>query len=128
MPARLGGLGFHSSDRDGAACDAAFLAAAALTHRAVSGGSEPFDPCKVASGDDRAGLWSDLYDLYDRVQPLTNAPATSALDAVLTDSMVENVLPGFAHSLLAELSKFRQVLLMDGLPLKVTYAWRALLM
>jgi hypothetical protein len=32
LPVRLGGLGVHRmSDRDGAACDAAFLSAAALT-------------------------------------------------------------------------------------------------
>ena len=47
LPVWHGGLGIHlMSDQDGAACDAAFLAAAALTHRAVSAGSEHFDPCK----------------------------------------------------------------------------------
>ena len=44
LPVRLGGLGVHlMSYEDGAACDAAYLAAA-LTHCAVRGGSEHFDP------------------------------------------------------------------------------------
>jgi hypothetical protein len=39
LPVRLGGSGVHlMSDRDGAACDAAFLSAAALTRVAVKGG------------------------------------------------------------------------------------------
>ena len=53
---------------------------------------------------------------------------TSGLDAVLTESMVETVLPGFAHSLLAELAELRQVLLKNGLSLKVAYVWSVLLM
>ena len=58
LPVRLGGLGVHlMSDCDGAACDAAFLAAgAALTHCAVSGGSEHFDPFKGASGVELAAI------------------------------------------------------------------------
>ena len=44
------GLGLHLlSDQDGASRGAAFLAAAALTHRAVSAGSEHFYPFKGAS-------------------------------------------------------------------------------
>ena len=35
--------------------------------------------------------------------------------AVLTDAMVADVLPGFAHSVSAELAEFRQVLLQDRL-------------
>ena len=51
LPVRLGELGIHlMSDHYGAACDAAFLAAAALTHRDVSAGSEHVDPFKVAYG------------------------------------------------------------------------------
>ena len=68
LPVRLGGLGVHlMSDCDGAACGTAFLAAAALTHRAVSGGSEHFDPFKGASGNQLAAMWSGL---YDTVEPL----------------------------------------------------------
>ena len=51
LPVRLGGLGVHLMFAcDGTTCDAAFLAAAALTHRAESGGSEHFCPFKGASG------------------------------------------------------------------------------
>ena len=58
LPVRLGGLGVHlMSDCDGAASEAAFLAAAsALMHRAVSGGSEHFDPFKGASGVELASM------------------------------------------------------------------------
>ena len=67
LPVRLGRLGVHlMSDCDGAACDAAFPAAAALTHCAVSGGSEHFDPFKGTSGVELAAMWSGL---YDKVQP-----------------------------------------------------------
>ena len=63
LPVRLGGLGIHLlSDCDGAACDAAFLAAAAFTSLAVSAGSEHFDPFKGASGVQLAAFWSHVYD------------------------------------------------------------------
>ena len=113
LPVRLGGLGIHLlSDCEGAACDAAFLAAAALTSRAVSAGSEHFDPFKGASGVQLAALWSDV---YDRVVPCMSATAASKLGAELTVAMVVDVLPGFAHSVSAERAKFRQKLLLDGL-------------
>ena len=112
LPVRLDGLGIHLMyDQDGATCDAAFLAAAALTHRAVSAGSEHFDPFKSASGVEL----SALSDVYDRVVPRMSAASVSTLGAVLTDAMGADVLPGFAHSVSAELAEFPQVLLRDGL-------------
>ena len=52
LSVRLGGLGAHlMSHYDGTACDAAYLAAAALTHCAVRVCSEHFDPFKGGSGD-----------------------------------------------------------------------------
>ena len=48
LPVRLGGLGIHlMSDQDGAASDAAYLAAAALAHSAVSASSEHLEVSKV---------------------------------------------------------------------------------
>jgi hypothetical protein len=62
LPVRLGGLGVHlMSDRDGAACDAAFLSAAALTRVAVKGGSGLFDPFQGACADALAEMWTDLF-------------------------------------------------------------------
>ena len=67
LPIWLGGLGVHlMSACNDAACDAAFLAAAALTHRDVIGGSEHFDPFK---GDSGVELPAMLSGLYDKVQP-----------------------------------------------------------
>ena len=52
LPVRLGGLGVHlMSYEDGAACDAAYLAAAALAHCAVRGGSEHLFLSKVPWGN-----------------------------------------------------------------------------
>ena len=82
---------------------AAFLAAAALTSRAVSAGSQHFDPFKGASGVQLATLWSDV---YDRVVPCMSATAASKLGAELTAAMVVDVLPGFAHSVSAEFRTF----------------------
>lgn len=82
LPLRLGGLGFHlMSDQKGAAGDAAFLAAAALTRRAVSPDSENFCPFKGAFGDVLPALWSDV---YDRVVPCMSAASASKLGAALT--------------------------------------------
>ena len=114
LPVQLGGLGVHlMSDGDGAACDAAFLAAAAaaLTHRAVSGGSKHFDPFKGASGVELTAMLSGL---YDKVQPFLSQAALGGLD-VVTDSVVENGLPGFAHAVLTDLAVWRQQLLKQGL-------------
>ena len=100
-------------DCDGAACDAAFLAAAALTYHAVSGGSEHFDPFKGASGvEDLATMWSGL---YATVQPFMSQTAMGGLDVVLTDTMVGHGLPGFGHSVLTDLAEWRQQLLKKGL-------------
>ena len=60
LPVRLGG--HLMPDQDGAACDAGF--------RAVSSGSEHFDPFKGASGVELLALWSDV---YDRVVPCVSA-------------------------------------------------------
>ena len=77
LPVWLGGLGTHLlSVEDGAACDAALLAAATLTHHAVSAGSEHFDPFKGASGVELSALWSDV---YDRVVPCMSAASVSTL-------------------------------------------------
>ena len=68
LPVRLGGLGVHlMSYEDGAACDAAYLAAAALAHCAVRGSSEHFDPFKGASGELLAEMWTCL--LYTSPSP-----------------------------------------------------------
>ena len=100
------------SDQDGAACDSAFLAAAALMRCAASAGSEHFDPSTGASGGELVALWSDV---YDRVVPCMSAATASKLGDVLTDAMVADMLPGFARSVSAELAEFRQMLLQDGL-------------
>ena len=57
LPVRFHGLGIHpKSDRDGAACDAAFLAAAELTYHTMSAGSEHFDPFKASSAVEISAL------------------------------------------------------------------------
>ena len=113
LPVRLGGLGVHlMSDEDGAACDAAFLSAAALTRRAVCGGSEHFDPFKGDLGVELTGLWSEL---YGRVLTCMKESTTSRLSPELTDAMIEGMLPGFAHSVLAELAEQRQTELLGRL-------------
>ena len=61
LPVRLGG--HLMPDQDGAACDAGF--------RAVSSGSEHFDPFKSASGVEL----SALSDVYDRVCLLYTSPS-----------------------------------------------------
>ena len=100
------------SDLDGAACNAALLAADALTRHAVGAGSEHFDPFKGASGVEPAGLWSDV---YDRAAPRMSAVTASRLGDVLTDAMVADVPPPSAHSVSTELAVFRKVLLRDGI-------------
>ena len=103
LPVWLGGLGTHLlSVEDGAACDAALLAAATLTHHAVSAGSEHFDPFKGASGVELSALWSDV---YDRVVPCMSASSVSTLGVVLTDAMVADVLPTFVHLCLLSLPR-----------------------
>ena len=71
------------SYEDGAACDAAYLAAAALTHRAVRGGCEHFDPFKGASGELLAEMWTEL---FTAVEPFMSAAALGGVDSVLTDA------------------------------------------
>ena len=45
LPPRMGGMGVHSlTAQEGLPCDAAFLAQAALTQRAVAGGNTRFNP------------------------------------------------------------------------------------
>ena len=56
-------------------------------------------------------MWSSL---YDKVQPYMSQAALSGLDGVLTDSMLENGLPGFAQSVLTDLAVWRQQLLKQG--------------
>ena len=115
LPVRLGGLGVHlMSYEDGAACDAAYLAAAALTHCAVRGSSEHFDPFKGASGELLAEMWTEL---FTAVEPFMSAAALGGVDSVLTDAMVETGLPGFAQSVLADLAVWRQQQLKQGLTL-----------
>jgi hypothetical protein len=115
LPVRLGGLGIHlMSDRDGAACDAAFLSAAALTRRAVGRGST-FDPFNDESEVDLAFLWSDL---YNSVSPCMSDDTVSKLAPTLTDAMIEGILPGFAHSVFADLAAARQITLRDKLSLE----------
>jgi hypothetical protein len=105
LPRRLGGLGVHlMTDSDGAACDAAFLSAAALTRAAVRGGSELFDPFKGVCGAALAEMWTDL---YGRVSPCMKESITSGLGDVLTEVMIEGFLPGFAHSVFSELAEVR---------------------
>ena len=102
------------SYEDGAACDAAYLAAAALTHCAVRGSSEHFDPFKGASGELLAEMWTELFTAVD---PFMSAAALGGVDSVLTDAMVETGLPGFAQSVLADLAVWRQQQLKQGLTL-----------
>ena len=93
----------------------AFLAAVALTFRAVSAGSEHFDLLKGASGIELASLWSDV---CDRVLPCMSATSAAKFGMQLTDAMVADVLPGFVHSVSVELADFRQVQLLDVLALE----------
>ena len=102
-----------------------FLAAAALTHCAVSWGSEHFDPVKGVSGVELATMWSGL---YDTVQPFMSQTAMGGLDVVLTDTMVEHGLPGFAHSVLSNLAVWRQQLLSKGFLRRIAGGWMLLLM
>ena len=81
------------SDLDGAACNAALLAADALTRHAVGAGSEHFDPFIGASGVELSALWSDV---YDRIVTCMIATSASTLGAVLTNAMVVDALSGFA--------------------------------
>ena len=54
-------------------------------------------------------MWSDV---YDRVVPCMSAASINTLGgAVLTDATVVDVLPGFAHSVSAEVAVVRQRLL-----------------
>ena len=48
-----------------------------------------------------------------------NWHALGGVDSVLTDAMVETGLPGFAHSVLADLAVWRQQQLKQGLTLRV---------
>ena len=106
------------SYEDGAACDAAYLAAA-LTHCAVRGGSEHFDPVKGASVERLAEVWTEL---FTAVEPFMSAAALGGVGSVLTDAMVETGLPGFAHSVLADLAVWRQQQLKQGLtPVSYTH-------
>ena len=67
----------------------------------MSGGSEHFDPFKGASGVELSTMWSGL---YDKVQPFMSQTALGGLDVVLTDTVVEHGLPGFAHLVLTDLA------------------------
>jgi hypothetical protein len=96
LPVRLGGLGVHLiSDRDGTACDAAFLSDTALTRAAVKGGSELFDPFQGACGAALAEMWTDL---FARFATCMKESSVARLVAVLSDDMIEGSLPGFAHA------------------------------
>ena len=53
-------------------------------------------------------MWSGL---YDTVQPFMSQTAMGGLDVVLTDTIVEHGLPGFAHSVLTDLAVWGQQLL-----------------
>jgi hypothetical protein len=90
------------SDRDGAACDAAFLSAAALTRVVVKGGSELFDPFQGACGDVLAEMWTDL---FARVSTCMKESSVARLDAVLSDDMIEGLLPGFAQAVFSVLGR-----------------------
>ena len=57
-------------------------------------------------------MWSGM---YDTVQPFMSQTARGRLDVVLTDTMVEHGLPGFAHLVLSDLAVWRQQLLKRGL-------------
>ena len=70
----------------------------------MRGGSEHFDPFKGASGELLAEMWTEL---FTAVETFMSAAALGGVD-VLTDAMVETGLPGFAHSVLADLAVWRQ--------------------
>ena len=69
----------------------------------MSAGSEQFSPFKGTSGVELSVLWSHV---YDEVVPCKIAASVSKLGAMSTDAMVADVLPGFAHSVSAELAEF----------------------
>ena len=92
-PVRLGGpLVLFSSDHGGAACDpscgVSLLAAATLTYRTVSDGSEHLDVRKGTSDAVFAGFRSDM---YGRVLPCMNAARASRLSDMLADVMLKKV-------------------------------------
>ena len=49
-------------------------------------------------------MWTELLVV---VEPFMSAAAFGGVDLVLTDTVVENGLPGFAHSVLADLAVWR---------------------
>ena len=59
-------------------------------------------------------MWTGL---YDTVQPFLGQTAMGGLDVMLTDTMVDHGLPGFAHPVLADLAVWRQQQLKQGLTL-----------
>ena len=68
---------------------------------------------KGASGHELAAMWSGL---YDTVEPFMSQAAMRGLDVTLTDNMVENGLPGFAHSVLRPFSTELEVTSVFRLP------------
>jgi hypothetical protein len=99
------------SDRDGAACGAALLSAAELRRVAVKGNFALFDPFQGACGAALAEMWTDL---FARVETCME-PSVARLDAVLSEDMIEGLLPGFAHAVLYELGEVRQKFLKEEL-------------
>jgi hypothetical protein len=61
LPLRMGGLGLQClTDKNGVACKAGFLAAAALTQDAVMSGAQSLHPFNGASGDQLSQVWHQV--------------------------------------------------------------------
>jgi hypothetical protein len=109
LPVRPGGLRVHlMSACDCSACDAPFVSSAALMWVAVKGGSELFSLFQGACGAALAEMWTNL---LARVAICMKESSVARLDAVLSDDMIEGLLPGFAHAVSSELGEVRQKLL-----------------
>ena len=96
----------------GVLLDGGYVGLSGAECSAVSGGSEHFGPFRGTSGDQLDDTCSGL---YATVEPFMSEETLGGLNVVLTDTMVENGLPGFVHAVLTDLAVWRQQLLKQGL-------------
>jgi hypothetical protein len=78
-------------------------------------GSELFDPCQGACGSALGEMWTDL---FARVASCMKESNVARLDAVLSNDMLECLLPGFTHADFSVLGEFCQKLLKEELAVK----------
>ena len=106
LPLRCGGLGIRQESES--SCDAAFLAAAALTEKAMQNGSESTKPFANESGADMRAMFQSL-QAREELQGLEKLASVQEL----TPETVSNLLPRLQGDVSRHLEEHRHAQLLD---------------